>query len=418
MTHPFIKSGKLLTILLIACLIFYGLEYHITKTLLHVTGVIALITWVRIIALFSNGRWKRQIKLDLISPVTLMSLILLSSSLIIVFSSLITDTPQSYRFRDNFSVPALCFALTLPLAIINKKLLSLLYYALPLALILMAIPGIIDYYSQNRLLFRTSGNLSMPIIYATNLCVLTIGAITLMANSKLKNNPLLFFLLSTSIPIGAWATLLSGSRGPVLFLIVGVLTTLTMCCLRNLGVLKTFMIVLIAAFTLSVGISKTNMYERFHKDIENIKSEDKTSSIGLRLEMWKGSLDIIRTYPVAGIGIGQHSHFFEQKIAVDSEYMPRRVIGFPHLHNDFLNISAWIGIPLGLLFMAFAYYPFFWAVHCRRSPTSYVVLMTSLAFLLNGLTNSPSTRATSITLVLLVICLFMVASHSQDRVKR
>lgn len=416
MMHPFTQSGKLLSVLLIACLICYGFNYHITKTLLHVTAVIALITWVRLAVHGFKPTTRHEISLKLSDPRVIMSLLLCTSILIVLITSSASDNSQSLRFRSDFSIPAFCFALILPLAILDKSLLRLLNWAIPIAIVTMAAPGIIDFYSQHKATYRTSGNLSMQIIYATNLCVLAASATILMLNTAPKRNPVLFSLLTLSLILGGWAILLSGSRGPILALVISTIIVMTLFGIKKLGSLKGLFILILAFIVLGAGVTQTNTYERFERGVKYVQSGTKDSSIGLRLEMWKGATDMISTHPLSGGGVGNHIRFFKEKLAEDPEYVLPRVAKFPHLHNDWLNIMAWIGIPLGVLFLSFIYYPFFWAMRHRITLPAKVILVASFVYFLNGLTNCPSTRATSLTLMLLVICLFMVAARTQDPV--
>ena len=80
---------------------------------------------------------------------------------------------------------------------------------------------------------------------------------------------------------------------------------------------------------------------------------------------------------------------------------------FIHLHNDVINAITWMGIPLGLLFMAFAVYPLIWALKARKEVVPQAMIAVSVIYLLNGLTNTPSIRATSLTLMLSVVFLLL-----------
>lgn len=149
------------------------------------------------------------------------------------------------------------------------------------------------------------------------------------------------------------------------------------------------------------------MYTRIAKGITNISSGVTNSSMGLRFEMWRGAKDIITEHPLSGVGVGQHGAYFNTKILEDTTYMHHAVPGFIHLHNDVLNAMAWMGIPSGLLFMLFAVYPLIWAIKNRKTVTAPAIIAVVSVYLLNGLTNTPSIRATSLTLMLSVIFLLL-----------
>ena len=129
--------------------------------------------------------------------------------------------------------------------------------------------------------------------------------------------------------------------------------------------------------------------------------------MGLRFEMWKGAKDLIIEYPISGVGVGQHNDHFKVRNQEQNGYMHRRAINLIHLHNDFINAVTWMGIPLGLLFMAFAVYPLIWALKTRKEVIPQAIIAVSVIYLLNGLTNTPSIRATALTLMLSVVFLLL-----------
>ena len=123
--------------------------------------------------------------------------------------------------------------------------------------------------------------------------------------------------------------------------------------------------------------------------------------------MWRGAIKIIDEHPLSGVGVGKHNEIYKEKNKETENYIHPGATDFIHLHNDFLNAISWMGIPLGLLFMAFAVYPLYWALRNRYTVAAKAMLGVSAIYLLNGLTNTPSIRATSLTLMLSVIFLLL-----------
>jgi len=70
-------------------------------------------------------------------------------------------------------------------------------------------------------------------------------------------------------------------------------------------------------------------------------SEDMPKSNRQRIELWNKSIDIIKDYPVFGIGIGQ----FE---SMHDKYNFSKEARFGHPHNDFLNVAVNSGL-IGLV---------------------------------------------------------------------
>ena len=133
MTHPFISSGRLISYLMLAGLVAYGLNYQITKTLLHLSALVALITWLRIGVLCFTPKNNLQVNINLTDPrIILSALLMLSASIVLVETSL-SDTFMSDRFRKDFVTPAICFALSLPVASVDKRTFQLFRWAVPVA---------------------------------------------------------------------------------------------------------------------------------------------------------------------------------------------------------------------------------------------------------------------------------------------
>ena len=138
--------------------------------------------------------------------------------------------------------------------------------------------------------------------------------------------------------------------------------------------------------------------------MENTVSGSTTSSIGIRLELWRSGLDAIAQHPWQGVGISGHNDYFQSQLLSNPSYMEPAAVGYMHLHNDWINAFAWFGIPLGLLFMAPLVLPL---RHLRSpSPGLQASAYSALTFVLCGLSNAPSIRAGSLVFffILLFVC--------------
>lgn len=407
MTHPFISSGRLISYLMLAGLVAYGLNYQITKTLLHLSALVALITWLRAGVLCFTKKNNLPVNIDLKDPrIILSTLLLLSASIVLVETSL-SDTFMSDRFRKDFVTPAICFALILPVAAVDKRAFQLFHWAVPIAILTMAIPGIIDQYHDSHPDHRTSGNLNLQIIYGTNLAILVASNIAILSS---KNNweKLGFIVFSIfAIGIGSWAISMSGSRGPLLSIIIVSFIAVGWNGYRYLGITKTTIILLLIVTLFSLIVYNSSTFKRVQQGFNNYSSDTRNSSLGLRLEMWKGAKDLIIEHPISGVGVGQQNDHFKARNQEEQGYMHPEATDFIHLHNDVINAITWMGIPLGLLFMAFAVYPLIWALKARKEVVPQAMIAVSVIYLLNGLTNTPSIRATSLTLMLSVVFLLL-----------
>jgi len=405
MHHPYVRSGQAITWILMIALVAFGINYHISKTLLHLSGIVAISIWFRVLlAPILNADHQRSISVNVRDPGVILAGLLLTSAIIVFGMTALSDASMSVRFRKDFFVAALCFALVLPVCQVSQTSYRMLYWLFPIAAMTMAIPGISDHLTRGSQYYRTSGTIDLPIIYGMNLAIVIAATVTLCARS----GTLLSILSAVAASaIGFYAVILSGSRGPVLSLIVIVLTGVALYGYKRLGLLKAVALTITFLVAMMALVTQTSIYKRFEIGLKNVEESTANSSIGLRLEMWKGARDIVIEHPLTGSGVGKHNEILAQKHEIDPDYIHENATKFIHLHNDVLNAVTWMGIPLGLLFIAFVFYPFIWASFQRFYGISAVVAAVSMVYIINGMTNTPSIRATSLTLLLLVMTLLL-----------
>ena len=92
------------------------------------------------------------------------------------------------------------------------------------------------------------------------------------------------------------------------------------------------------------SISNTSIVSRLKSPIEN---DDE--SLNLRLQYWKGGIKQIIKSPILGVGIG---NWKLNSLEYDSTYMNGYQVQY-HMHNDFLQVFAELGIFGFLLFICF-----------------------------------------------------------------
>lgn len=86
--------------------------------------------------------------------------------------------------------------------------------------------------------------------------------------------------------------------------------------------------------------------------IDYAENGDTSTSISIRLELWRGALMAGREHPLLGIGYRDHNAYLEQKIA-EGELKPY-VVNNRHTHNDYLAALQSRGIP-GLILQLLIY---------------------------------------------------------------
>lgn len=82
-------------------------------------------------------------------------------------------------------------------------------------------------------------------------------------------------------------------------------------------------------------------------------------SIGLRLAIWRNTLEMIRDKPMLGFGLGNHKVFYpvyHDKVIVDQAFSED--LQLQNVHNDYLQVAAEMGIS-GILLAAWLGFAFF-----------------------------------------------------------
>lgn len=163
----------------------------------------------------------------------------------------------------------------------------------------------------------------------------------LLFNKKKKNKiiSLIYFLSSTTLLI------LTYSRGAWLGYIMGIILGLSIFIYHlestKLRIIITISILIIAI--LSISLLPTSVIERF-KSIDNLES----SSIKQRLIQYKVGFNILKDYPISGVGIGRFSEIF-------NEYKIEGAKSFRHIHNIYLDVAVETGL-LGFFTMVIIIY--------------------------------------------------------------
>lgn len=107
---------------------------------------------------------------------------------------------------------------------------------------------------------------------------------------------------------------------------------------------------------------------------------------GQRFQAWKDTLGIIRDHLLTGIGTGAFEWVFPRYQSADL------VMSWNHVHNDYLELAAELGIPGFLIFCAFFILLFRYCLRGLSGEKSAAwfnlgVVMGILAFLIHGLTD-------------------------------
>lgn len=138
--------------------------------------------------------------------------------------------------------------------------------------------------------------------------------------------------------------ILSVSRGP--WLAFGVGSVILLVRVFNLKMLNYKVVFSSILILLSVGVTLKNpieqRIERTVWEFQQIQSDKMDSSIGLRLQMWKAGVQIIKSHWLLGVGDTGQVEIKEQMIK-ENTYTPEAA-KFNHFHNQWINDLAKYGI--------------------------------------------------------------------------
>ncbi|CBW75858.1 O-antigen ligase [Mycetohabitans rhizoxinica HKI 454] len=191
---------------------------------------------------------------------------------------------------------------------------------------------------------------------------------------------------------GCYASYLSGARGAWIALPVLVWASMAgRHWLSNRWTAAGLVLLLIAALG---ALSTTNMVQErvsaLESDIRKLSAGNTESSTGIRLELWKASLELYAEQPVFGVGKGRLKegmmHFPKYNHLVSDFHM--------HLaHNEILSMLAEAGT-VGLVCLLLLYggpLRYFWKYRRHSDPTitnaAYMGLIMVLGTFVFGLTN-------------------------------
>ena len=252
-------------------------------------------------------------------------------------------------------------------AIIEKKYAK---NALKAFIIGLTISSLISYgvffkfISLNGVLPQNPSPIMHHIVYSI---FLAIGAALLLhriLNNNLNKNRrildlFLFLLLSGNL------FLINGRTGQIAFIVaIAVVVYLyyrfTLRSILLLGFL--LFSILFSAYHLSDNFNN-RVKATIKNSIDAIENDNYFESVGQRIGTWIISEEMIKKKPLLGYGIGSEMPAFYEYTKTDKKYRFYTELGFPHMHNQYLQILLQIGI-IGLsIFILFLVFLF-------RSPTS------------------------------------------------
>ncbi|WP_238587245.1 O-antigen ligase family protein [Cupriavidus sp. IDO] len=197
---------------------------------------------------------------------------------------------------------------------------------------------------------------------------------------------------------GLYTSYISATRGG--WIAIPVLLLIMLTAIRGLSARsRTAMLAVLVGGMAAAGYCSSIVKTRINDAVSNITAilahtghRGLDTSEGWRLQLWKASLSIIQSHPLAGVGPDGFSPTLEAMAA--SGFITPATAQFGHSHNDILYAGATLGVPGLLAVLALYLVPAgFFMRHVRdRDAVARVAavmgLATSIGFLLFGLTEA------------------------------
>ncbi|VAX10255.1 hypothetical protein MNBD_GAMMA25-35 [hydrothermal vent metagenome] len=276
-----------------------------------------------------------------------------------------------------------------------------LIIAIPLGGIVLGLQAIYDTYF---LQYGRANGIYGPIIYGDLAVLLAMFSLIFALTNRSKLWVGINFLAAI---LAMLAVIYSGSRNAwlavivsliVLPLLISVRTTFWRVSSGYVAILAVFVIMIVSTphtITSRFGIVADEFKSYFHHDLNAENDSVYSTSVGIRLEMWRSALIIIKQHPLLGVGPGNMG--LEMNALVEKGEAPQTVYRDPagvrgiHVHNAYFEVMGTQGI-IGLLaLLLMLFYPLYVFVHNRhydrRIASLGIVLMSG--FMIFSLTEIP-----------------------------
>ena len=386
-----------------------------------------------LVSLFSIGKYTFDLKKEEKIFLALILLHVLSTAISNILSGW-TRASHTWFFSGDmrllFAIPVYLYLRSIP------QIWKYLLVGIPLGAIIIGVTGVVDF-----MLRYMGGDLSMIFaegvyghIFQGNISVLW-SVLSYVSAGYFKDNKKMRILCLTGALLGAIGAFVSVARNAwlsmiLLYLLVFIMQGGVVNVIKTMGVKR---LVIIGAALLPVlyflsGIEYVNarLTRVFHEPVAYFNADrTKTiefTSIGFRLEQWRGALYAFEEKPIFGHGVGNtgvvHNRYVKEGKLNGLVYQQSADNGNPtHTHSvyfSYLGDKGLIGLVLILLIL---FYPIYVAMQKRHDLVDAwkFQMLLSGAFILASLTEHPFVRNnwTSIFVVTSVVSFIWLNTSDQ-----
>jgi len=268
----------------------------------------------------------------------------------LVLSSLVN--PHPLKSLDNIREEWLLVILPIGVYLHSKKERSdRLIMVLATTLFLISIYGVIQHFTGLRFSatqhihaagdsYRLSGNFSHPLTYGYYVVTATVFYLAYLVSSFRQHSFWNRLVLTGAVTAGLAASILCNSRGPMLALVIGLLT------IGGLLGRWRWTLAGLAALTVLVLLLSPGLLTVFSQRVLNDWQSDNPAG---RLFIWRNSVNIACDNPLLGCGPGNFGEAYRAHLPPD--FKDHGAVG--HAHDDFIHLAAVGGFPAMALFVVF-----------------------------------------------------------------
>ncbi len=227
---------------------------------------------------------------------------------------------------------------------------------------------------------RAFGTFTHPLTLGNvmaQLAVLSLGFAFVAPRLNLGRNHRMLLLVVGAL--AAMMTVLSGSRTPMVAMVLGIIIVMVLFVPRKR---------LLVGLAILVAIATPPLWMHLSERTGLLEGDD--GGVGTRWHIWTQSVDIAADNIWTGVGGANFPTEYQSRLSAGTDEKYHQ----PHAHNDWLDIAATTGLPGVLL------YSVVWlavmiplVVHWRRSrdPRIAIALTASLVYLLLAMTETAFT---------------------------
>ena len=377
-----VKLLNVINYLIVLYAFFLPLSYYVNKN----------IFFIILILLFFIKDIKERLKITLQNKVI--------QAIIILYSIHILWLIGTQDFHTAFvkigSVKLLLYAIIF-VSLIENKFKYTIIYALLAAIMLSEITSYLIFFQ----IINPINNATIidPVPFMVSHTVYTIflaigvGIIIFnILNHKSKNKILFFLQIFFLITITMNIFIISSRLGYILYF--SVLFFIVLYNIRKNLIKVLITLTLISSILFSFAYTQIN---NFHNRIDlmgsslikAINNQDYTSSFGVRIGLHKYSFDLIKEYPLFGVGTGDHLQEVEKIVKHSKDKDNKLLTNIFHagsgggLHSDYLDFTVQFGI-IGFL----AFLNIFYQLYKQKQNDIYlrnIQILLIIVFLINAI---------------------------------